>query len=49
MTKEKIQKKKYKKSLTESVKDENEFNEKCYESESNIIEGDSEYGDNEVF
>ena len=47
--KRKNSKKKYKKSLTESVKDENEFNEKCYESESNIIEGDSEYGDNEVF
>ena len=43
-------KKKYKKSLTEPpVKDENEHNEKGNESESYIIEGDSEYGDTEIF
>ena len=47
--KTKILKKKYKKSLTESMKDVNEQNEKGNESESYIIEGDSEYGDCEVF
>ena len=46
----KIMKKKYKKSLTEPpVKDENDHNEKGNESESYIIEGDSEYGDAEIF
>ena len=42
-------KKKYKKSLTESSKDIIEKNEKGNESESFIIEGDSEYGDSEAF
>ena len=48
--KNKILKKKYKKSLTEPpVKDANEPNEKGNDSESYIIEGDSEYGDTEIF
>ena len=42
-------KKKYKKSLTETIKDLNEQNEKGNDSESYIIEGDSDYGDCEIF
>jgi len=42
-------KKRYKKSLTETIKDEKEKSEKGNDSESCIIEGDSEYGDSEAF
>ena len=42
-------KKRYKKSLTESSKDIIDKNEKGNDSESYIIEGDSEYGDSEAF
>ena len=42
-------KKRYKKSLTGTIKDEKEKSEKGNDSESCIIEGDSEYGDSEAF
>ena len=45
--KSKNMKKRYRKSLTESERDKNEI--KGNDSESYIIEGDSEYGDADVF